>query len=197
MITFADLEEVTNDTTYFQDQCLDWSLHECETKYKDINMMLLEGSTEVNPRKHERVDLFHDEVSTAYKIGEDSYQKIKHHYDSSSGRKGRKEEEEFWGKLEQKAKTKLEGFQLKMERLETLKEAYDKQCGSSKKEKAIIRKKQKNVKKVEKRKATWEDKRLRKKKGSPQLSMMKYVIKTPPTSQEQNCRWIIGKTDLR
>ena len=44
-----------------------------------------------------------------------------------------------------------------------MKEKFEEECGSEKKGKAIFHKKQKNTKKLEKRKATWADKRLKKK----------------------------------
>ena len=87
--------------------------------------MLYNETPEVNPRREDRFAIFYEEVSPIYRQAEDAFNKTKAHFNATKGETGRKEEEDFWGKLERKVNRKMERFMVKMEKLELLKEKFE------------------------------------------------------------------------
>lgn len=122
MLAFEDSEHLGNESEYFKEHCIPWVLKSAETKYKDIVIMLHEDKKEAQlvKRKYERVVMFEEEMSRLCQTANEICHDISKQLEQSEGKKGRKEEQEFWKKAERCAKEKQNMLELKYSKVASL-----------------------------------------------------------------------------
>ena len=148
MLTFADAEDLVEESKYFKDQCLAVRLTDLNKTYKDIVVILKDKEFVQHRRKFARVNSFSEECKSLASWSQEAVKKIDLKVEAVKGKTGRKEEEEFWGKLKKKAE-QINSKVIEMsEDANRLKDIFDHEFGTSYTavEKAAIHKKTKKFK---------------------------------------------------
>lgn len=129
-LTFTDTEELETESEYYKGQSLLWRLEKLSRDLRDIHLMLGHDKPVIHQNKFDRVLQYAEEVTTLLKWAEDAEKQIECTLKETSGKKGRKEEEVFWGNLRKKVGPVIQQVQLVHQKAKALESAFRSELGS-------------------------------------------------------------------
>lgn len=189
-LTFTDSRELENESEYYKGQSLLWRLEKLSRDLRHVHLMLGLDKPVVHLNKFDQVLQYAGELTTLLKWAEDAEKKIEGALEGASGKKGRKEEEAFWGNLQKKVAPVIKQIQIIHQKAKSLESAFRSELPSrghgsalGQAEKTQIRLMAKNRRKSSKRKVSRAElvaqqgstKKKQVVRGQPLISSMKCI----------------------